>query len=107
MGVLAVECVKGSLKDEGGERALMLRFKGFDLRGAMQHFSVAASVHHLVDVGCAELIISGRVKVKQGVELQRYLKDGVTFTDGSKLDADVVIYAWVPSSKPIQTRHQR
>ncbi|KAK0238271.1 FAD/NAD-P-binding domain-containing protein [Armillaria nabsnona] len=46
-----------------------------------------------IDVGCAELIISGRVKVKQGVELQRYLSDGVVFTDGSKLDADVVIYA--------------
>ncbi|KAK0454074.1 FAD/NAD-P-binding domain-containing protein [Desarmillaria tabescens] len=46
-----------------------------------------------IDVGCAELIISGSVKVKQGVELQRYLSDGVVFTDGSKLDADVVIYA--------------
>lgn len=60
-----------------------------------------------IDVGCAELIISGRVKVKQGVELQRYLNDGVVFTDGSKLDADVVIYAWVPLSKSIQTRYQR
>lgn len=46
-----------------------------------------------IDVGCAGLITSGEVKVKHGVEVKRYLNKGVVFTDGSMLDADVVIYA--------------
>ncbi|KAF9003756.1 FAD/NAD-P-binding domain-containing protein [Hymenopellis radicata] len=46
-----------------------------------------------VDVGCADLIIAGKVKVKQGVEIAEYEKNTVVFTDGSTLDADAVIYA--------------
>ncbi|KAJ7771531.1 FAD/NAD-P-binding domain-containing protein [Mycena metata] len=48
-----------------------------------------------VDVGCAELIRSGKVKIKQGVELAEFNTDSVLFTDGSSLDADAVIFAWV------------
>ncbi len=40
--------------------------------------------------------MSGDVKVKHGVEVKRYLNKGVVFTDGSMLDADVVIWAYVP-----------
>jgi len=44
-------------------------------------------------VGCAELIRSGKVKVKQGVEIARFNDRSVVFTDGSSLEADAVIFA--------------
>ncbi|KAF8911306.1 FAD/NAD-P-binding domain-containing protein [Mucidula mucida] len=46
-----------------------------------------------VDVGCAQLIMTGKVQVKQGVEVAKYAKNAVVFTDGSKLEADAVIFA--------------
>ncbi|KAF8182132.1 FAD/NAD-P-binding domain-containing protein [Mycena galopus ATCC 62051] len=46
-----------------------------------------------LDVGCAQLIRDGKVKVKQGVEPTSYTEDSVVFSDGSVLSADVVVYA--------------
>ncbi|KAK1220033.1 hypothetical protein PQX77_017240 [Marasmius sp. AFHP31] len=46
-----------------------------------------------VDVGCAQLIIDGKIQVKSGVEIERMVGEEVTFTDGSSLSADVVIFA--------------
>ncbi|KAJ7348988.1 FAD/NAD-P-binding domain-containing protein [Mycena albidolilacea] len=46
-----------------------------------------------IDAGCAELIRSGKVKVKQGVEITRFNDQSAVFTDGSSLEADVVIFA--------------
>ncbi len=51
-----------------------------------------------MDIGCAQLIIDGKVKVKQGVEIARTSSDSVHFTDGSTLEADVIIFAFVESS---------
>ncbi|KAJ6497149.1 FAD/NAD-P-binding domain-containing protein [Mycena vitilis] len=45
------------------------------------------------DVGCADLIRSGKVKIKHGVEIKRLEKNSVIFTDGSSLDADAIILA--------------
>ncbi|KAL0581363.1 hypothetical protein V5O48_000627 [Marasmius crinis-equi] len=46
-----------------------------------------------VDVGCAQLIIDGKIKVKTGVEIQEMTGEDVHFTDGSSLQADAVIFA--------------
>ena len=35
------------------------------------------------------------MKVKSGVEIKHFTEKGVVFTDGSVLDADVVVYAYV------------
>ncbi|KAF9806318.1 hypothetical protein IEO21_08724 [Rhodonia placenta] len=45
------------------------------------------------DVGIADYIDSGRVKIKQGVEVKEYTHDGVVFSDGSAMPADLVIFA--------------
>ncbi|OSX58694.1 hypothetical protein POSPLADRAFT_1153512 [Postia placenta MAD-698-R-SB12] len=45
------------------------------------------------DFGLADYIASGRVKVKQGVEVKQFTADGVMFNDSSSLPADVVIFA--------------
>ncbi|KAJ6466147.1 FAD/NAD-P-binding domain-containing protein [Mycena vitilis] len=46
-----------------------------------------------LDVGCAELIGSGQVKIKHGVEIARLTEDSAIFTDGSSLPADVILFA--------------
>ena len=46
-----------------------------------------------LDLGCADLIASGKIKVKQGIEATAYTGTGLLFNDGSELQTDVVIYA--------------
>ena len=48
---------------------------------------------YYIDVGASQLIIDGKIKIKQGVEIERFTNDGVIFTDGTSLDADVVVLA--------------
>ncbi|KAF8868385.1 FAD/NAD-P-binding domain-containing protein [Infundibulicybe gibba] len=45
------------------------------------------------DVGCAQLIASGQIKIKQGVEISTFKPKSVLFTDGSELPADAVIFS--------------
>ncbi|KAG2340288.1 FAD/NAD(P)-binding domain-containing protein [Suillus weaverae] len=47
----------------------------------------------MLDIGCGKLIVEGRVKIKQGQDISHFDKDGVTFKDGSKLSADVIVLA--------------
>ncbi|KAG2118656.1 FAD/NAD(P)-binding domain-containing protein [Suillus discolor] len=47
----------------------------------------------MIDIGCGKLIIEGKVKIKQGQEISHFDKDGITFKDGSKLSADVIVLA--------------
>ncbi|KAJ4485732.1 FAD/NAD-P-binding domain-containing protein [Lentinula aciculospora] len=46
-----------------------------------------------LDVGAAELIISGKIKIKQGVEAERLTTSSMIFNDGSSLKADAIIFA--------------
>ncbi|KAJ7433671.1 FAD/NAD-P-binding domain-containing protein [Mycena galericulata] len=46
-----------------------------------------------LDVGVAEQIRMGRVKIKQGVEIARFTENSVVYTDGSSLEVDTVIFA--------------
>jgi putative flavoprotein involved in K+ transport len=48
---------------------------------------------YYIDVGCSELIASGAVKVRSGVEIARVNTRSVTLSDGSELPADAIIYA--------------
>lgn len=67
----------------------------------------------MLDIGCGKLIIEGKVKVgivffarglrlivaiyaqiKQGQDISHLDKDGITFKDGSKLSADVIVLAY-------------
>ncbi|KAG2743839.1 FAD/NAD(P)-binding domain-containing protein [Suillus brevipes Sb2] len=47
----------------------------------------------MLDIGCCKLIIEGKVKIKQGQDISHLNKDGITFKDGSKLSADVIVLA--------------
>jgi cation diffusion facilitator CzcD-associated flavoprotein CzcO len=48
---------------------------------------------YYIDVGCARLIAEGKVKIKQGVEIDSFTETGLRFADGSELEADVVVMA--------------
>ncbi|KAJ5094311.1 hypothetical protein N7456_010172 [Penicillium angulare] len=48
---------------------------------------------YYIDVGGSQLIIDGKVKVKQGQEISEILANGIRFSDGSELEADEIILA--------------
>ncbi|KAF1966056.1 FAD/NAD(P)-binding domain-containing protein [Bimuria novae-zelandiae CBS 107.79] len=48
---------------------------------------------YYIDVGASQLIIDGKIKIKQGQELAQILPNGIEFADGSKLEADEIIFA--------------
>lgn len=56
---------------------------------------------YYIDVGCSRLIADGKVKIKQGVEIEKLTKDGILFKDGVELKADIstlrVFLASLPS----------
>jgi cation diffusion facilitator CzcD-associated flavoprotein CzcO len=48
---------------------------------------------YYIDVGCSGLIADGKIKVRQGSGIERFTETGITFQDGSTLDADVIVLA--------------
>jgi putative flavoprotein involved in K+ transport len=48
---------------------------------------------YYIDVGASELIIQGKIKLKSGVSLERIEEDSVVLTDGTRLPADLIVYA--------------
>ncbi|KAF2249574.1 FAD/NAD(P)-binding domain-containing protein [Trematosphaeria pertusa] len=48
---------------------------------------------YYIDVGASQLIIDGKIKVKQGQEIAQILPHGIEFADGTTLDADEIIFA--------------
>ncbi|RMZ89035.1 hypothetical protein DV736_g3731, partial [Chaetothyriales sp. CBS 134916] len=48
---------------------------------------------YYIDVGASKLIGDGKIKIKQGQEIDRVLPHGLRFADGSELEADEIIFA--------------
>ncbi|KAH8777609.1 dimethylaniline monooxygenase (N-oxide forming) [Diaporthe sp. PMI_573] len=48
---------------------------------------------YYIDVGASQLIIDGKIKVKQGQEIAEVLPRGLRFADGTELEADEIIFA--------------
>ncbi|KAJ4478382.1 FAD/NAD-P-binding domain-containing protein [Lentinula aciculospora] len=46
-----------------------------------------------MDVGCADYIVSGKIKVKSGVEIKKFLENALLFEDDTVLEADMIIFA--------------
>ena len=49
------------------------------------------------DVGASQMIIDGKIKLKNDAQISRFTEKGLEFEDGSTLDADAVVFAtgWV------------
>ena len=48
---------------------------------------------YYIDVGASQMIADGRIKVKQGQEIERINAHSITFADGSELEADEIVFA--------------
>ncbi|KAH9929373.1 FAD/NAD(P)-binding domain-containing protein [Fomitopsis serialis] len=48
---------------------------------------------YYLDTGASQHIIDGKIKVKSGGSIERFAENGLRFSDGSVLEADIVIYA--------------
>jgi len=48
---------------------------------------------YYINVGCSDLIVAGQIKVRQGAEIARLSGRTVHLTDGTRLDADLIVVA--------------
>ncbi|TFK84340.1 FAD/NAD(P)-binding domain-containing protein [Polyporus arcularius HHB13444] len=48
---------------------------------------------YYLDVGASQLVIDGKIKLKNDSRIKRFTKTGFEFEDGSTVDADVVLFA--------------
>ncbi|CAL8582844.1 hypothetical protein XPA_008487 [Xanthoria parietina] len=48
---------------------------------------------YYIDVGASQLIADRKIKIKQGQEIERVNPHSLTFSDGSELEADEVVFA--------------
>ncbi|KAF8261173.1 FAD/NAD(P)-binding domain-containing protein [Lactarius quietus] len=65
---------------------------GIDGTGFILLVWVKASGYYF-DVGASQLIIDGKIKLKNDSQISRFTKTGLEFTNGSTLDADAVVFA--------------
>ena len=47
---------------------------------------------YYIDIGASQMIIDGKIKLKKG-QVTEVVEDGVIFEDGTKLEADIIVYA--------------
>lgn len=48
---------------------------------------------YYIDVGASQLIVDGKIKVKQGQEITEVKPHGLLFADGTELPADEIVFA--------------
>ncbi|KAJ7349008.1 hypothetical protein DFH08DRAFT_697838, partial [Mycena albidolilacea] len=87
------EETEASMLEQQKETHKGLREAGFSLVTNKALFSLFYGGYGGFDVGCADLIRSGKVKIKHGVEIARLEKNSVIFTDGSSVEADAIVLA--------------
>lgn len=59
---------------------------------------------YYIDVGACQLIADGKIKVKQGQEIDEVLPRGLRFADGTELEADEIVLATGYQNMRTQTR---
>ncbi|KAK4182154.1 putative monooxygenase [Podospora australis] len=77
---------------EGLEKAGFKTDKGVDEGGLFAKYLQRGGGYY-IDVGMSQLIIDGKVKVKQGQEIVEVLDKGLKFADGTEIEADEIIFA--------------
>lgn len=77
---------------EGLERAGFALDRGPSGAGLLMKYFQRGGGYY-IDVGASQLIIDGKVKIKQGQEIDEVLEHGLRFADGSELAADEIVFA--------------
>ena len=65
---------------------------GYEGSGLFMKYLISGGGYY-IDVGCSQMIVDGKIKIKQGKEIAKIVEDGVVFEDESKLEADVIVLA--------------
>lgn len=65
---------------------------GIDGTGALQLFLQRGGGYY-INVGCSELLAEGKIAIRSGVGVRRFVPTGVELDDGTVLEADVVVFA--------------
>ncbi|SOE94770.1 putative flavoprotein involved in K+ transport [Burkholderia sp. D7] len=73
------------------KRGFMLDF-GDDDSGLFMKYLRRGSGYY-IDVGAADLVADGKIKLKSGVDVVELREHSVILSDGSELEADLVVYA--------------
>jgi putative flavoprotein involved in K+ transport len=73
------------------KRGFMLDF-GDDDSGLFMKYLRRGSGYY-IDVGAADLVADGKIKLKSGVDVVELKEHSVLLSDGSELEADLVVYA--------------
>ena len=73
------------------KRGFMLDF-GDDGSGLFMKYLRRGSGYY-IDVGAADLVADGKIKLKSGVDVVELKEHSVVLSDGSELEADLVVYA--------------
>jgi NADH dehydrogenase FAD-containing subunit len=47
----------------------------------------------LPDTGTSQHIINGDIKIKNGSAIKSFTENGISFADGTELQADIIIFA--------------
>jgi putative flavoprotein involved in K+ transport len=74
------------------EKAGFLLDFGVDGSGLFMKYLRRGSGYY-IDVGASELVADGTIKLKSGVNIKEIKPHSVVLTDGTELDADVIVYA--------------
>ncbi|MEM7429713.1 MAG: NAD(P)/FAD-dependent oxidoreductase [Pseudomonadota bacterium] len=79
------------LYDRLEKAGFMLDF-GDDGSGLFMKYLRRGSGYY-IDVGASELVADGKIKLKSGVSVEEITENAVKFSDGSELEADLIVYA--------------
>ncbi|KAI5459019.1 hypothetical protein BGZ63DRAFT_360680 [Mariannaea sp. PMI_226] len=101
VGEKQAECDKDLL--EGLEKAGFKLDRGPDGAGLFFKYFQRGGGYY-INVGASELIADGKIKVKQGQEIDEILPHGIRFADGSELEADEIVFATGYQNMRTQTR---
>ena len=74
------------------EKAGFLLDFGEDGSGLFMKYLRRGSGYY-IDVGASDLVADGKIKLKSGVQAERYKENGIAFDDGSELEADLIVLA--------------
>jgi hypothetical protein len=77
---------------QGLEKAGFKLDKGPDDAGLWIKYLQRGGGYYL-DVGCSQLIVDGKIKIKQGCEISEVLPNGLLFSDGQTIEADEIVFA--------------
>jgi hypothetical protein len=77
---------------QGLEKAGFKLDRGPDESGLWMKYLQRGGGYYL-DVGCSQLIIDGKIKIKQGQEIAKVLPNGLEFADGEIIEADEIVFA--------------